>query len=257
MIKLNAFVSVKPYFRDFSVFRVPLAGDSRSLFQLVKYLFDRDIAYAYPYGGDLYFKGDLHKTLSTIREFINKNPGVVLGFMAETELKPQKLTPNDAVILKPIVYSAFEKLLESRGFRVLQRTKKAIPQINKENSEKGLVIPLPGSENIAVLRGLRYMFEVRPSGYGILWLDVYSPPIDLQSMRRLSPRDIKRLNLMDKYHGMAVLKPDNRLNELFKIINILVDKTAGIKVLTLKFPDGDLIQFSMDLLELEAVEEGE
>jgi hypothetical protein len=95
------------------------------------------------------------------------------------------------------------------------------------------------------------MFEVRPSGYGILLLDIYSPPLSLQDMKLLSPVEIKSLNLMDVYRGEAVLKPRDRLNMLLYIINILLDDTRKIM---LKFPDGDIVKFSSEPVQLEAIE---
>jgi len=249
MIRLNAFITIKPCFKSFSAFRMPLVGDSRSRFQLARMLFDNGVAYAYPYEEYLYFKGKQDEILRVIEEVIAQ--GVIQGrLVLGSPLEKLNLTVRDAVVIKPIVYLAFEKVLESKGFKVpRRRVKRAIPEISDENMKRRLITFLTG--DVAVLRGLKYMLEVRPSGYGILWLDIYSPPFSLRNMKRLSPKEIKRLSLMEAYHSKAVLKSKDRLIMLSNIIDILCD---GTRILTLEFPDGDTIQFSMEPLQLEAIE---
>ena len=249
MIRLNAFVTIRPYFNSFPVFRAPLAGDQRSRSQLARMLSDSQIAYAYPYEEYLYFKGKQSEVLKFVEEI--RARGIIQGkLVLGPSLEQLSLTVHDAVIIKPIVYLAFEKVLESKGFRVPRRNvKRAIPEISNENMKKGLITSL--ANDVAVLRGLKYMLEIRPSGYGILWLDLYSPPFSLQNIKRLSPKEVKHLNLMEIYHSKAVLKSKDRLAMLFNIIDILCD---GTRTLTLKFPDGDAIEFSMELLQLESIE---
>ncbi|MGC8988309.1 hypothetical protein, partial [Infirmifilum sp.] len=82
-------------------------------------------------------------------------------------------------------------------------------------------------------------------------LDIYSPPLSLQDMKLLSPAEIESLNLIDVYRSEAVLKPKDRLNMLLNIVNILCDDTRKI---TLKFPDGDIVKFSAEPIQLEAIE---
>jgi phage FluMu protein gp41 len=247
MIKLNAFVTINSCFNSFRVFRIPLAGDPRSRFQLARVLFDNEVAYAYPYREYLYFKGIPNKTLDIIKNIVQQDTiqgRLILGSVSEPE--SLYLTHKDEVIIKPIFYSAFEKILESRGFQVLWRNvKKAVPKVSGKDSTKELIELL--TNDIVVLRGLKYMLEIRPSGSGILWLDIYSPPFSLKNMSKLSIREIKRLKLMEMYRNKAILKSRDRLAMLHKIINILCDSA---RILVLKFPDGDLIEFSMELLQL-------
>lgn len=254
MIKLNAIVTIKPYFNRFAVYRVPLAGNTSSRFQLAKMLSSSGIAYAYPYMEYLYFKGDPGKTLEIIREVLTQK--IIKGkIIPGSNLKPELryLTFRDAVIIKPIIYSAFEKILISRGFQVLHRIKRAIPIIDiEENRKKGLIMPL--TNNVLVLRGLKYMFEVRPSGYGILWLDVYSPPYDRQKHKRMSPKEIRSWGMMDQYRSKAALRSGNRLKVLQKMLDIL-SGGENINFLTLKFPGGECIQFFKELIELEIANE--
>jgi len=250
LIRLNAFITIKPYFKIFNVIRAPLAGDACSCSQLTKMLFDNEVAYAFSHEGYLYFKGDLDETLRTAEKTMTQ--GITRGnSMLGSPLERLRLTISDSAVIKPIVYLAFEKLLESRGFKIpKRRVKKAIPEINVEaNRKRGLITPL--TDDIVVLRGLKYMLEIRPSGYGALWLDVYSPPLSLQNMRLLSPKEVRYLGLMELYYYKAILKSIDRLNVLYNIIDILCD---GTRTLTVKFPDGDSIQFSMELLQLQAVE---
>ena|GEM_PF-2419883 len=253
MIRLNAFTTLKPYFKSFPIFRIPLVGDSRSRFQLTRILYDNEVAYAYPYEEYLYFKGNSHKTLNVVKEIVQQGitqGKLILGSASKPELL--HLTPRDEVIVKPIVYSAFEKILELREFQVPRRNvKKVIPKISKENFDRELIVSL--TNDVVILRGLRYRFEIRPSGYGILWLDIYSPPYNLQELRRMSPREVRSRGLIDQYHGMAALKSKDRLKLLRRMLDILCED-KGTDILTLRFPDGDSIQLSKELLLLELVE---
>ncbi|RLE46262.1 MAG: hypothetical protein DRJ31_10235 [Candidatus Methanomethylicota archaeon] len=255
MIKLNAFITIKPYFKNFLVYRIPLIGEQRSRSQLAKILFDDEIAFAYPYGEYLYFKGNPIETLRRVKEIINQRiiqGKIVLGSTEEPE--QLYLTPENKVIIKPIVYSAFEKNLEARGFLVPRRNvKKAIPQIDEINRDRGLIISL--TTNVVVLRGIKYMLEIRPSGYGILWLDIYSPPYDLSNMKCMSPKEVKNQGLMDQYYNIAVLKSNIRLELLYNMLEILCGNEKT-KMIILNFPDGDIIQLSSELLEPEIIERG-
>ena len=253
MIRLNAFTTLKPYFKSFSVFRMPLVGDTRSRFQLARKLYDSEVAYAYPHKEYLYFKGHPHETLRVVKETVQQGViqgKLILGSISEPELL--YLTPKDEVIVKPIAYSAFEKVLESRGFLVPRRNvKKAIPEISKEDFDRGLIVSL--TDDIVILRGLRYRFEIRPSGYGFLWLDIYSPPYNLRDHRRMFPKEVRSYGLMDQYHVKAVLRSRDRLKLLQRILDILCAGT-NVNILTLRFPDGDSVQLSKELLLLELVE---
>ena len=250
MIKLNAFVTLKPYFKEFSTFRIPIAGRPSDCSQLTKRLFNNGVAYGFQHEAYLYFKGNPNETVRIIEEMIKKEfrGKVILGEFSK--LEELSLTPNDASIIKPIVYLAFEKVLESNGFKVPRRNvKKAIPEVNDVNRERGLVVSLISHKDIVVLRGLRYMLEVRPSGYGIMWIDLYSPPFDLKRQKRLSYKEIKRMELMEEYYMKSILSSKERLATLKKVLNNLLDDA-----LVLKFPDGDNLLFSNDLLRLQAPE---
>jgi len=254
MLRLNAFTTIKPYFKCFSVFRVPLIGDPRSRFQLARILYNENIAYSFPYEEYLYCKGKPNGILERIREIVESNiiqGNLVLGSVEKPEEKV--LGPQDEVIIKPIVYSAFEKILESKGFLIPCRTvKKAIPQITEESMNRGFIVPLTSTSDVVVLRGLKYMLEIRPSGYGILWIDIYCPPLDLRLKRRLSPGELRERGLMELYHSKAVLKSKERLDILHHLLDILCGSREA-QTLRLEFPDGEVIQFSRSLLQLEAI----
>mgnify|MGYP000188547306 CR=1 FL=1 len=254
MLRLNAFITIKPYFKNFSVFRIPLIGNPRARSQLARMLYDENIAYSFPHGEYLYYKGKPNETLGKIREIVESN--IIQGNLILSSIeKPEKkiLSPQDEVIIKPIVYSAFEKILESKGFLVPRRTiKKAIPQIKEKSTNRGFFVPLTSTSDVVVLRGLKYMLEIRPSGYGILWIDVYCPPLDLRSKRRLSPRELRERGLMELYHSKAVLKSKERLDMLHHLLNILCNNVDA-ETLRFEFPDGEVIEFSRNLLHLEAI----
>ena len=114
MIRLNAFITIKPYFKSFPVFRIPLVGDPRSRFQLARMLSDNGVAYAYPYEEYLYFKGNLKETLRIVEKVIAQ--GVIRGkLVLGSPPEKLRLTVHDAVVVKPIVYLAFEKILNQRA----------------------------------------------------------------------------------------------------------------------------------------------
>jgi len=254
MLRLNAFMTIKPYFKHFSVFRIPLIGDLRSRSQLVRILYNENIAYSFPYGEYLYYKGKPNETLEKIREIIENNiiqGNLIFGSMEKPE--ERILSPQDKVIIKPIVYSAFEKVLESKDFLVPCRTvKKAIPQIKEKNMNRRFIVPLTSTSDVVVLRGLKYMLEIRPSGYGILWIDAYCPPLDLRSKKRLSPRELRERGLMELYHSKAVLKSKERLDMIHYLLNILCNNVDA-ETLRFELPDGEVIEFSRNLLHLETI----
>ena len=249
MIRLNAFVTLKPYFKEFPTFRIPIVGRPSDCLLLIRRLFDKDVAYGFQYEAHLYFKGNPERTVKTIKEMIEEgfHGKIILGELSE--LKELSLTPSDISIIKPIVYLAFEKVLESSGFKIPRRNiKKAIPEISDVNRNRGLVLSLFTHKDIVVLRGLRYMLEVRPSGYGIMWIDLYSPPFDLKRQKRLSYKEIRQMGIMEEYYAKSVLSSKERLTTLKKVLNLMNN------MLVLKFPDGDQLLFSNDLLQLESLE---
>jgi hypothetical protein len=248
-MKINAFVTKRDYFKKFNVFRVPLLGDIYSLFQLTEKLFSEGIAYAFPYKEFFYFKGEPNETLEKINEVIKEVPQGKLILSKSNGLEELPLSSTQGTIIKPIVYNAFRKLLELKGFRLPKRNiKKAIPDISN-STKREFIIPLDSASNIVVLRGLKYMFEVRPSGYGFLWLDVYSPPYNLMTQKFVSPKEVRASGLMNQYYSIAILKPNRRLEVLNSLLNVISNEST--QTIELNFPDNDILEFSKKMLEIE------
>jgi len=123
---------------------------------------------------------------------------------------------------------AFEKILESKGFFVPRRTaKRALPRLDSPPKAEFIV---PISDDVLVLRGIKYMIEIRSLGHALLWLDVYSPAYSKVEKRRISPKKIREIGLMDKYHRDAVLKPEKRLNILNEILDIICTNKTFLKL---------------------------
>jgi len=248
VITLNFLISIRNYFSEFSVFKTPLIGDNRVRFKLFHYLYANKVAFSYPYGEYLYFKGDPNLVLKKLKQ-LSKINGVIVSENYQEEM----LTYENQIVIKPIVYQSFEELLRKKSFRIPGRRKRAIPDINSANSDilkykEELIIPL--TSNVYVLRGIKYMLEIKPSGYALLWIDLYSPPYDAKKNRFLSPREVRELGLMDYYHGYAVIKSSTRKKLLEKILSIICDD-----YLELRFPDNDTLLFSKSFTETPPKEE--
>jgi len=244
MIRLNAFVTMRPYFKNFLVYRIPFA--SKKPYELIRVLLEADVAYAYPFREYLYFKGDHEKTLEKINEISQQNE-MKGKFILGQNIEQRKLGPNDNIIIKPIVYQAFEKTLTRKGFRRLGKNiKRMVPQIDIEKLSKRFVKYL--TDDVIIIRGIKYMLEIRPSGYGLLWLDIYTPSFHLKNSRYLSPKELKRLGIMDQYRKYALLQSKDRWELLQNILDMICEDKNN---LILNFPDGDSIEFFIKPIELE------
>ena len=254
MLTLNALTTIKPYFKTFKAWRLVLIGASSARFRLSDSLWQEDVAFAYPHEEYLYFKGDPEVVLRKIGELIAKFDRGELFFQEENHsLEEIVLGVDNEVIIKPIVYASIKSLLKEKGFiHPYRRAKKAIPEINPKFEKMGLIEYL--SDDIVVLHGLRYMFQVRRSGYGIVWFDIYSPAYSPTEGRILPPRGLRSLGLSEEYKKRASLSPEKRLEMLNSILSLLADNGFTI---TLRFPDGDVVGIAKDFIILQTRGESE
>jgi len=216
---------------------------------VVDRLYTNNVAYSFPHKEFLYFKGKTNETVNQIRRDFNELLEDKL-FMGN-QIEEYKLSYNTQIILKPIVYMAFEKLLETIGFFIPKKTvKRSLPLIDTPLDDD-FIIQL--NEDIFILRGIKYMLEIRPSGRALLWLDIYSPAYNISEKRRISPREIREAGLMDHYYELATLKPKDRYDLICKVLDMICQEQETLK---LNFPDGDFILFEKKLLYLEIPEIG-
>ena len=254
MLTLNALTTIKPYFKSFNVWRVVLIGTSSARFKLSDSLWQENVAFAYPHEEYLYFKGDPEIVLQKIRESISMFDRRELFFQEENpDLEQVVLGVDNEVIIKPIVYASIKSLLKEKGFiHPYKRAKKAIPEINPKFEKMRLIEYL--SDDIVVLHGIKYMFQVRRSGYGIVWFDIYSPAYSLSERRILPPKRLRAIGLSEKYKKRASLSPEKRLEMLNSILSLLADNGFTI---TLRFPDGDAVEIAKDFIILQPRGESE
>lgn len=244
---LNALMTNETYFRAFEGFRALMVGESSIRFAIAHSLYKDCVAFSYPHEEYLYFKGDPNSTLRYISDNFKNLLGKELAVSNEAE--KYVFSYENRFILKPIIYMAFEKILESKGFFVPRRTaKRALPRLDSPPKAEFIV---PISDDVLVLRGFRYMIEIRPSGHALLWLDVYSPAYSKAERRRISPRRIREIGLMDNYHREAVLKPEKRLSILNEILDIICTNKTFLR---LDFPDNDHVLFRRELLSIQEIE---
>jgi hypothetical protein len=254
MLILNALTTIKPYFKSFKAWRLVLIGTSSARFKLSDSLWQENVAFAYPYQEYMYFKGSPEIVLRKIKELVSMFDRGELFLQEENPgLEQIMLGVDNEVIIKPIVYASIKNLLKEKGFiHPYRKTKKAIPEINRRFEKMGLIEYL--SDDIVVLHGLRYMFQVRRSGYGIAWFDIYSPAYSLTEGRILPPKRLRSLGLSEEYKKRASLSPEKRLEMLNSILSLLA---ANESTITLRFPDGDVIEVAKDFIILQPMGESE
>lgn len=232
---LNAFQTLSPL-RDFNVWRLPVAArDLRVLFGRIHNFSKNRIADCTFNEGFLYFKGDP----SNVEKELKESNEVYIGEpLEEVVLSPS----TDMLLIKHLFYSAFEGTLYERGWLApLKNMKRAIPladEIFKEN------LHLKISDEVMMLFGLKYMFEVRPSGDALLWLDIYAPLWSLAERRRLHIKEIDE-EIRKIYKEKALLRPKERYYRTLEIIN---DVFGGEKSLEIRFCDNTSVSFLKEMI---------
>jgi len=186
----------------------------------------------------LYMKGDADKASEVLRD---------AGFLLSekrTSLTLSPITLDSRNIMKAIFYKALSRYVVKRGFAVLRRTrrgrKRAIPQFIGSYLEKLKCERLADivQESIVVLRGIQFLLEIFENGEAILWVDLYTPILDLKNGRPLSPREAKRRGLQEKYIRY-IPSPRERYELTMKLLNMLCDNGE----LVIPFADGLNVKF--------------
>jgi hypothetical protein len=229
-VKLNVF-EASP--RIFKVWCIPIATEPKVIFRMIKELSEKRIADSTFLDGYFYFKGDQENVINELQKV-----AVAVGSSLENiSLDLQSL--SNKKILKALLYSAFERELNERGWRApLGKRKRSVPELpsQKEALRQEL------SNELYVLYGLKYMFDVDSKKNIRLWLDIYSPVWSLSESRPLMKQQINS-KIKELYVRRALLSPIQRYNKTLELINTLFND----RYIELRFCDGEKISFSKEM----------
>jgi len=204
---------------------------SRQLYtEVLRELSVKQIAFAYPHEGRLYFKGDQKGLIEKIEVLSKQYPNDIKfkDYVSTTMLNP-KDDIKDLNITRAIIYSALRGTYAER----ISKTD------YKSFTKRGYVQLFPKSEikyldqlgTYYVHYGLRILFEVSPRGYGVLWIDMLAPPISLENgtRQRISyktlPDDCK-----NRYRQLAVINTTNRVKDIKRLVQKLTGDENTIKI---------------------------
>jgi len=238
-ILLNAF---ETSLSSLKVWRLQILASPKFIFQKIKEFSYNRIAEGSFSEGFLFFKGDPEQVINELEKVNNQSERVyfIRDSLEETTLTPQR----DGKLFKNLLYSLFEGELYRRGFIApVSKSKRALPNPVTYETHKELFVKL--NNDIGVLYGLRYMFEICPRNIVRLWLDLYTPLWWITEKRRLNRKEIREidLTLSEQYTRKAILRPKDRYKKTLKIIDILFPD----EFIELKFSDGDIISFSKNM----------
>jgi hypothetical protein len=229
-IKLNVF-EASP--RSFKVWRIPIAAEPKAIFQMIKELSERQIADSTFLDGYFYFKGDQKNVINELQKVT-----VAVGTPLENVSLDLRYL-SDKKVLKALLYSAFERELNERGWHApLGKRKRSVPKLSSQNE----AICQELNNELYVLYGLKYMFEVDFKKNIRLWLDIYSPVWSLSESRPLTKRQLDS-RIKELYLRKALLSPKQRYNKTLELINMLF-KDGYIE---LRFCDGEKISFLKEM----------
>jgi len=239
--EINYLKALGAPFKNFDVITVDVATtvkDIVKLYDILNGLASSGIADCEFKGGTLYVKGDIDKAMEAL-----KSGGFILSEKRETlTLTPTTLHSRN--IIKALFYKALSRYAMKHGFTVFRKIrrgrKRIIPQYTGSQLEKlkdeKLADIIQGK--IIVLRGIQVLLDIFESGEAILWVDLYTPIIDLESDRPLSPREAKKQGLQEKYVRYIPF-PRERYDLVMKLLN----KLCRNGKLVVTFADGFSIEF--------------
>jgi len=245
VIEVNCFKSKGAPFKDFRVNKLLAAGNIQIIYSVIDEVSQAEVADCEFRGGWLYVRGKVQEIAERVR-------GMNVAVLAEPEagfLDPAK--PGDVNIIRAIFYRALARHAHSRGFVTYRRVKggrkRLLPRLEalEELVDKDLAYKI--SDKMAVVRGLYVLLDVYGSGEALLWVDVYSPIVNLEKGVPLSPREAKRLGLEEKY-TQFIPQPHERHDLQQKLLKMLFGEGVGVTL-----ADGFRIEFESNALTLKGV----
>ena len=217
--------------RDFKVWKVPIAADTKVIFKKIRELSQHRIADCTFSNGFMYFKGEPEK----VKEELQKGSIIIGQPLQEITLSPQ----GDGKLIRNLLYSSFEGILHKKGWRApIGRRKRALPETYESYGDSYMEL----GENVFVLFGLRYMFEVSSEKSLRLWLDIYAPIWSASEKRFLNKKSIDA-KLRELYVQKALLRPKYRYEKTLKLIETIF----GNKAIELEFCDDYRLSFPKEM----------
>ncbi|RSN72685.1 Piwi domain-containing protein [Candidatus Methanodesulfokora washburnensis] len=217
--------------QNFKVWKIPIVADPRVISQEIRELSQKRVADCSFSNGFLYFKGEPEKVI----EELQKESIIVSQPPEEVILSPQR----EGKIIRDLLYSSFEGILHKKGWRApIGKRKRALPEAYESYRDFYLEL----GENVTVIFGLKYMFEVSSRNSLRLWLDVYAPLWSAAEKHFLNKKDIDA-KLRELYVQKALLRPKDRYKKTLKLIEILF----GDEIIELEFCDDYCLSFSKEM----------
>lgn len=245
MIEVNCFKSIGAPFKDFQVGKLLVAGNTKDIYAAIHALSLGGVADCELRGGELFVRGSIQGVEDSLR-----SAGIAV--LAEPEpgiLNPAD--PRDANIIRAIFYRALTRYAHNRGFTVFKRTrrgrKRLIPRLDDLENLEGEGLASKLTEKMAVVRGLYFLLDVYGNGEALLWVDVYSPIVDLERGIPLGPKEAKRLGLRERYTEF-IPQSSERYDLLQRLLKKLFSDKLGVTL-----ADGFCIEFEQTPLSLTRV----
>ena len=153
--------------------------------------------------------------------------------------------PNPTAIRR-IFYSAFRRLLTSKGFRTgLRASNRGVASPIHDSVEAKQFVLSKSSDNV-FLQGFRYALEVRKEGKGLLWIDPRISIFNTFAGKFLTKGQIMGAGLVPELRRWSVLEPRVRLSKAQSIVSYL--STDG--QLEVESADGTKASFSRDFVSI-------
>lgn len=205
-------------------------NQSRSVYDFLRDLSIEKIAYAYPHEGNLYFLGDGDALLDKINEFnLHHSKNIIV--LEEQKFYSQSLYPvvNESHfnIIKVILYHALrgnyaEKISNNPPYSLLRR-RRAV-----ELFIKGKIEEL--DQDHFIHYGLKFLFDISPEGYGVLWVDMVLPPIKRdKELHRVDPEELPP-SIRRMYRSYASPDTEGRIKKIEELMESLTGNKNSIEI---------------------------
>lgn len=244
VVEINYLKMLNPeLFQQFKVHILDIAcSNLQLLYRLIDQLAVKGIADCEFKANQLYVKGDVDK----VAELFESLEGSLVSNYREEALNLHNLTESN--IIRALFYKAFSRYAIKKNFKVFFKKgkKRLIPLGDLDSLEKEELLHKFG-RNFAVIRGLYVMLDFLSNGKAILWVDLYSPivEIDLEksNLRLMSPYEAKRIGFLEKY-TQYIPNSIERLNKLRILLKRLCEESETLRV---KFADNEEAVFTCEL----------